>query len=342
MGIKGLSDIRRFPRAGKIRLGYRSESAKSGRSRSYPAKADHFVWPEEHSALLTEAFGDECRELDIMFPVEDLEVVASQYYRRYSKDPSHDGAGRLVCRGDGETASFFDRETGEIAEIECLGTECESYRAGRCKRTMFLQFIIPQFMELGVWQLDTSSANSIINVNSGIEYIRAITGGRFAMVPMKLRLVPKEVFPPDVGRTTIYVLELKPAPGVLGSPGRVPAGIPEPARIAALPSAEEIESEAPDDLYPDAVIVEEPPEQPRRISEIDAEIDVLFNSLGLTQAQRTLRLREWGTDKVGLLARLREEFEARRRRGRPAPDSHPGRRGEISGDLEPPAEQMRM
>lgn len=324
MGIKGVSDIRRFPRAGKIRLGYRQESAKSGRL--YPAKADHFVWPAEYERTLSDLFGDECRELDILFPVEDPEIVASQYYRRYSKDPSREGAGRLVCRGDGETASFFDRETGEIAEIECLGTDCEAYRDSKCKRTMFLQFIIPQLIELGVWQLDTSSFHSIVNVNSGIEYIRAVTGGRFAMVPLKLRLAPREVFPPDVGRTTIYVLELALAPGALARSAAAP--VPGAGPVYALPGPDEVGREAPDDLYPEPVIAEvRPPEEPRRISETDAEIDVLFTSLGLTKAQKTLRLREWGTDKAGLLAHLREEF-ARRKRPRPAE--------EISGDLEPP------
>ncbi|MDY6796989.1 MAG: hypothetical protein SWK76_17155 [Actinomycetota bacterium] len=300
MVIKGISDILRFTRAGKIKLGVKKISRKSGNP--YPDKADHFIWPEKHKEILTDTFGDDCRELDIKFPVDDPEVIASQYYRRYGKNPEREGAGRLICKGDGENATYIDPETGEIMKIKCLGPECEAYRQEKCKMTMYLLFIIPQLVELGVWQLDTSSFNSIVNVNSGMEYIRRITGGRLAMVPLKLRLVPKEVFPLEVGRTTVYVLELNLAPGALGQleEGKAPAALPP----AAMPEAAEVEKEASEDLYPDSVIDDK----------LDEEIASLFKKLDYTQGQCVLRTRQWGADKQGLAAHLKEELAGRGRK----------------------------
>jgi hypothetical protein len=45
---------------------------------------------------------------------------------------------------------------------------------------------------LGVWQIDTGSFNGIVDLNSSIDMIRAITGGRIAMIPLILKVVPKK------------------------------------------------------------------------------------------------------------------------------------------------------
>ena len=107
MAIRGLTERRRLPRAGKIRLGEKRISQKSGNP--YPAATDFFVWPEESKRVLTELFGEKAREMDIMFPSEDLEQICPQYLKRY-------GTSGLLCRGDGVMAECVNQETGEWVE----------------------------------------------------------------------------------------------------------------------------------------------------------------------------------------------------------------------------------
>ena len=67
--IKGLSDVRRLPRIGKIRLGVK-KVAKSGKE--YPAEVPWFVCPDE----VCQVCGPEPTGLDIMLPVEDPEIIS--------------------------------------------------------------------------------------------------------------------------------------------------------------------------------------------------------------------------------------------------------------------------
>ena len=69
MSIKGVSDIRRLPRLGKIRLGIKETSSKTGNE--YPKSVDYFVCPLEVQAV----YGEKPRMLDIVFPAEDIEDI---------------------------------------------------------------------------------------------------------------------------------------------------------------------------------------------------------------------------------------------------------------------------
>ena len=89
MPIKNLTESRRLPRLGKIHLGIKKTSQKTGKE--YPSATNYFVVPPE----VAEIVGEKPTELPILFPVEDDEKFASQYYRSYSMSRG------LVCRGDG-------------------------------------------------------------------------------------------------------------------------------------------------------------------------------------------------------------------------------------------------
>jgi len=67
--IKGISDIRRLPRLGKVRLGIKVEPPDKN---PYPRATDYFVVPDE----IKEYVGEKPKQLQIMFPVEDPEVFA--------------------------------------------------------------------------------------------------------------------------------------------------------------------------------------------------------------------------------------------------------------------------
>ena len=247
MPIKGISEIVRLPRLGKIRLGIKKENASGV---SYPFPTEYFVCPEE----VRKVFGEKPRELRVMFPTEDPTQWASQYLRCYSASRG------LVCRGDGETAvAKIDIRTGEIAgkesietemkEITCNPAKCAYYQKGQCRRVMNLQFLLPDCPGFGVYQLDTSSFFSIVNVNSGLELIRG-TCGRLSMLPLSLKLIEQEV-QPEGKKKTVRVLRLT-APYSLAEIQRY-AQIP-PGQALLLPPPD---NEAPDDLFPPEVLGKE-------------------------------------------------------------------------------------
>ena len=242
--IKGVTEVIRLPRLGKIRLGIKGEN-NSGIT--YPIPTDYFVCPDE----VKKVFGEKPRELHIMFPTEDQKQWSSQFLKCYSATRG------LICRGDGVVAvAKVDVRTGEIAgkecqapelrEITCNPIKCSYYQKAQCRRVMNLQFIIPDCPGFGVYQLDTSSFHSIVNVNSCLKLIDTICG-RLSMIPLSLKLVEKTV-QPEGKPTTARVLDLNPPYSILQA--QKYAQIP-PWKILLLPAPD---SEAPDDLLTDEVL----------------------------------------------------------------------------------------
>lgn len=124
-----------------------------------------------------------------MFPPASPEIFFQQWYKRY-------GISTLVkCKGDGENASTtedFAKGLEKIGEddrgfwqVKCLGPECIYQKSGECGRMAALQVILPKITGLGIWQINTGSYNSIVNINSALDWLRGLCG-RFAMIPVKL------------------------------------------------------------------------------------------------------------------------------------------------------------
>jgi hypothetical protein len=216
---------------------------KNNEGVSYPMPTDYFVCPEE----VRKVFGEKPKELRVMFPTEDTTQWASQYLRRYSRN------GRLLCRGDGETSiARTDILTGEITSNECVKTElreitcnpekCFSYQRGDCRRVLNLQFLLPDCPGFGVYQLDTSSFYSMVNVNSSLELISS-TCGRLSMLPLSLKLIEQE-YKPEAENQTFKILSLTTHYSLfeIQKFAQVP-----PGQILLLPAPD---GEAPDDLFP--------------------------------------------------------------------------------------------
>ena len=220
MPIRNLTEKRRLPRLGKIHLGVKVDGPKG----QYPKPVDYLVCPPE----IQEVYGEKPKALEITFVSDDLEACASQWLRAYKQTTG------LVCKGNGYTAdALLDTDKlkqagGELTAavwasskskhvvrqpIDCPGEgfdgepPCPLYAAKGCKRLMMLQFVVIGVGGIGVWQIDTSSINSIQNVNGFLEMLKALTGGRVAGIPLTLRLVPLEVAP-DGHKKTVHVLEL--------------------------------------------------------------------------------------------------------------------------------------
>lgn len=258
MPIKGLTDNLRMPRLGKIRLG---EKLTNNRGREYPSALDHFGLPDELIPLL----GEKPTELEIMFPVEDEDIFASTWFRAYTYTNG------LVCKGDGEYADRTvdvkkAKPKGQSEAIEdnpmathdtpgndqerrrvlCRGQQCPDYIAGRCKQNMMLQFLLPKVPGVGIWQIDTSSFNSIKNIWGGVALVRGYLG-RASRIPLTLKLEPLEVIPKDGPRHIVHVLTLTCPYSLAELPqyAKLTEGIPQ-MTSAMLP---EPDDEIPYDLY---------------------------------------------------------------------------------------------
>jgi hypothetical protein len=269
MPIEGVSDVVRIPRLGKIHLGVKGYS--ESKQKEYPKATDYFVVPEEIKAV----HGEKPTELDIMFPVEDPNLFAQQWLRAYSLTQG------LICIGDGVNARRkVDLQTGAIAdhetkqwewrEITCNAQECPEYQTKRCRRVMNLQFLLPKVPGLGVWQIDTSSFYSIVNINSMIKMLKGVLG-RCSMVPLTLALGPVDVSPLGQTKKTVYIMHIKKN-----------LKLAELAQVAQLPPAKvlipEPETEQPpEDLFPEGVIKEAAGEEEElfpeeEIPQIDEEL----------------------------------------------------------------------
>ncbi|WP_338131896.1 hypothetical protein [Dehalococcoides mccartyi] len=247
MAIKGVSEVVRLPRLGKIRLGIKQEG-DSGQM--YPTPTDYFVCPDE----VNKVFGDKPKELKIMFPTEDDSQWATQHLKCYSTTRG------LICRGDGEMAiARIDITNGRIAtretsdtdlrEMPCNPETCTLYQQARCRRVMSLQFLIPDCPGFGVYQLNTSSFYSIVNINSSIKLIRGICQ-RISMIPLSLKLIPQGVCPEGrpkivhvLSLTTNYTL------AEIQKYAQTP-----PGQVLILPPPD---PEAPDDLFPQEILEQE-------------------------------------------------------------------------------------
>jgi len=237
--ITNVSERVRLQQKGKIRLGINKQNSDGT---TYFEPTDYFVCPDEVKKI----YGDEPKQLRIMFPNEGIKQWASQYLRRYS------AAHGLICRGDGRVAiaRAYNKSDhpgtsryapGDLKETECYPTTCPYHQAGECHLVMSLQFLLPDCPGFGVFEIDTSSAESINNVRTMLDLVSK-TCHRVSMIPLLLELAKAET-KPDKGAKEKYSLRLTGAFSL--TEFRQLAQIP-PLKVTAPPPG----SEPPDDLFP--------------------------------------------------------------------------------------------
>ena len=191
---EGFSTIRRLPRLNKIRLGIK---VKNAQGKEYPKETPHFVVPPE----VAEQYGETPTELDVMLPLENEEVCFVQKLAYYGSSKG------LQCHGNGETAERKnDKGEWEPRSCPCELRKTKENPQGQCSELGHLMVLLPKVSLGGVYQITTSSYNSVVDLNSSIDYIRALVG-RIAMVPLKLRRVPTQTNH-DGKRQTHYTLAL--------------------------------------------------------------------------------------------------------------------------------------
>ena len=207
----------RLPRLGIIRLGVKV----AGKSGAYPKATDYFVLTD--AKPVAELFGATPTVLEpVILPSGgDEEEYLSHWYRYYTQTWG------LTCRGNGLMAlrlvdETLMQETGEPVpashhtaagkvirkDINC---PCPLLDSGQCREVLFLRIVLPTVPGFGVWQIGTSSVNSIANLMGSIALVKSLTGGRISDIPLRLSLAPQVVHPIGKGakgKKTVHVLRL--------------------------------------------------------------------------------------------------------------------------------------
>lgn len=287
MVINGLSNKRRLPRIGKVRIGEKAVSEKSGKE--YPRAIDHFIFDaedEQMNKVAEEVCGKDSKVINITFPFDDMDPfdnVFPQYYMCYK------GSRGCVCKGDGIKAVEV-REDGTLNDEKVC--PCAKIDSKECRAVASLQFSIHNFPALGVWQLDTGSKNSIININSALALTRQVVG-RISGVPFRLSIEPQSATV-DGKKKNVFVLHLR-AVGVTGNEKKelvaepVAAQLVEDTKAQATPAVEEFTS----DIESNSPALENVRTKPGCISEIEARmIFTKAKALRITESEVRMAMKK--------------------------------------------------
>ena len=201
--IPETKDIK-LPIGGKIRLGVKVVNEKGV---THPVELPYFVCPLEVKAV----FGDEPTELTVFFPSNKREEVFPQAYEKYG------GNNALLCKGDGEiskTAQRLNLENGRWEDREC---PCEHFKkwdpktkTGGCDKVGHLYFMIPEVSIGTFFECSTHGTVSISELNSAFHLADITTGGRWAMIPFRMRRVAKKLKIPGTAKMkTHWVITLE-------------------------------------------------------------------------------------------------------------------------------------
>jgi len=224
--IKDVTSVVKLPMAEeKIRLGEKRTSSKTGEE--YPVELDYFVCPKE----IREVFGDEPTEITVFFPIADRKKVFQQSYEKYG------GNKALLCWGDGVSAQRKNLEDGSWEDRKC---PCE-YLGKSCDKRGHLRFMIPSVSIGKFYECQVGGTVSFQELNSAFFLAERTTGGRWAMVPFKMRRVQKRLKIPGTAKMKTHWVVTLELIATLEQVSRVAAG-----EILYLGQGKKYELEIPD------------------------------------------------------------------------------------------------
>lgn len=206
-------DVLRFPRLGKIKLGIKLDTGGM-------KETDYFVCPVE----VQNVFGEQPKELKVMFPVNDDAVAYREAYKWY-------GAGSIKCYGNGDTAmrrvdcltpdqkkqlgdTIKDAKQHDMVEIdEC---PCPLLDSRACRLVGSLYVMLPDVSLGGVYQIDVHSLYGVKNIKAALALTRAVTrivfppDGSIAGIEHVLTRVPTSIQDPSKGvKRTHHIIMLR-------------------------------------------------------------------------------------------------------------------------------------
>jgi len=198
MAIAGITDRRVLPRLGKIRGGMKKLSSNGS---EYPEETPHFVLnpieevmdkqgnvigtrENEHIKALIKLYGATPYELPIVFPSDELSIIADANLKWWSGDVKKQKS-ILMCRGNGAFAAY--RGVNQMSGMDldpdsypegmnrvCNLLSCPQRISKVCKPNMNLVFVIPEYSLYGVFQLDTTSSQAMSGVWSCLNHARSV------------------------------------------------------------------------------------------------------------------------------------------------------------------------
>ena len=203
-----------LPERGKIKIGEKGTERKSAQGKTFqpPTKLDHFIittlerGPDGNflrDAEAHERFGEAPTELPVRLLYNDPELNFATRYAAY--------AGRQVfCTGDGESALRMVEGKQTAVACPCERLERGYNKPDRCKINGILSVLLDGMPGIGgIWKFRTTSFNSVDGLTASLHFMRQITGGQLAGIPLMLTLKPKQATDPEGKQQVIYVVGLE-------------------------------------------------------------------------------------------------------------------------------------
>lgn len=216
--------VPRLAEVGKIKIGKKGAVRKTQQGKEFrlPQKDDHFTItglsrdknddfvPDlkimEMVGSATNQRPDHLTEIPVRLLYDDIELNFPTRLACFNGTS-------CWCSGDGEKAERVkDIKTGEMVSVEC---PCERQNPGykgrdKCKPTGVLSVVIDGIPIVGgVWKFRTTSYNSVVNIISSLTFIKSLTKGVLAGLPLYMVVSPKTANVEGVGNTTIFMVRLE-------------------------------------------------------------------------------------------------------------------------------------
>lgn len=215
--IKGI--VPTLAEGGKIKIGGLGEERTSRKGATYrmPLKFDYFVvtttrrdakgdliTDDALMAELPKSPDGQCREIPIVVHDDDIDRVFPTTYAQY-------GGRKLLCRGDGETATEYEftndgKRTGRTREVACPCDALNATSGDICKPhgTLHCSIRVPGRAIAGaVYMWRTTSWISIQRMIGSLQQIKDVCG-TLCGIPLQLKLEPIQVSPKDAQASTVY------------------------------------------------------------------------------------------------------------------------------------------
>ena len=211
-----------LPERGKIKIGMKGPERTSAQGNKFqpPMKLDHFIVttmvrgpdgnllrdPEAHRV-----YGEKPTRLNVRLLFDDLELNFQSRRAAYKGKT-------LWCSGDGVNAWRLKDGSNER---ECRVCPCpladpaydgrDPRQGPKCKINGKLAVILDGVGGVGgVYRFRTTSYNSTVGLLSTLAFLKRITGGALAGIPLDLTITPKAVTDPINGAAqTVYVVSLE-------------------------------------------------------------------------------------------------------------------------------------
>lgn len=214
MMIQGLTTG--LPERGRLKIGIkgRKVTSRAGNEFQPPQKLDHFLITTmdrgedgnfKQDAAIHAKLGEKPTEIPVRLLYDDPTLNFPTRYACYNGKT-------LWCTGDGVQASRVAENGQGHQTVQCPCPRKEPGYPGKdaCKMNGSLGVLIDGAGGVGgVWKFRTTSYNSIVGILSSLGFIRQITGGVLANIPLRLTVRPKQASKPDGTPVTIQVVGIE-------------------------------------------------------------------------------------------------------------------------------------